>query len=225
MYAILDVETTGLPRFDLPADDPSQPRVASVALILCDAALNETFAIEHLVKPDGWVMEPGAMAINGLTMERLEAEGVPIAVPLELYCAAIDHGRIIVAHNAQFDCKMMRAELRRAGLDDRFAKTRNICTMRGSADRVRQAPTNAMMATGRKAFKMPKLMEAYEHFYGEPFADAHTALADARACLAILRKLIEFGICPEAAVHHAKEGTRAGAALAARQPPEPPEAA
>jgi hypothetical protein len=56
-----------------------------------------------------------------------------VSAPVAVYCAAIDEGRVVVAYNAHHDLKIMRGELRRAGRDDLFAKTRNICAMRAFA--------------------------------------------------------------------------------------------
>jgi DNA polymerase III subunit epsilon len=216
-YAILDTETSGLPRYNLPADDPAQPHVAAVALILVDEQFKVEREYEVLIKPDGWEMEPGAMAVNGLTMERLNDSGIPIMEALPVYTDAIDEGRTIVAHNCRFDTKCMRGELRRAKIDDRFDRTKTICTMQGCVGVVKAPPSNSMMAGGRKTFKMPKLAEAYRHFFKREIVGAHSALVDARACLDIFRKLNEIGCCPEAAVYHAKDGTRAGEALRLRQ--------
>lgn len=77
-YAIIDAESSGLFDYSKPADAEGQPRVASFGLIL----LNEQFIleseVEYLIKPDGWVMGAKAGAVNGLTIDRLNAEGVPI---------------------------------------------------------------------------------------------------------------------------------------------------
>jgi len=79
-------------------------------------------------------------------------------------------------------------------------------------------PTDKMMATGRKTFKTPNLAEAYRHFTGEEFADAHRALPDARAALAILSKLIGTNCCPEPTIHYAKAKPQ-GSAGAGRAAP------
>jgi DNA polymerase-3 subunit epsilon len=197
-YLVVDCETSGLPQFKLPADDPLQPYIASFAAIFVNAELEVEREYYALIKPDGWVMSPEVTAINGLTTERLMAEGVPITEALEIYTVAIDDGRVIVAHNAQFDCKMLRGSLRRLSIPDRFELTRNICTMRGLTDVCRIPP-----AGGRGGYKFPKLSEACVHFGFEDLGD-HTALADARACLSLFRKMRELGVVPEAKVHFAK---------------------
>lgn len=48
----VDTETTGLPQWNLPADDPSQPRVVDLAGLLCDADGKEVGRFESIVKPD-----------------------------------------------------------------------------------------------------------------------------------------------------------------------------
>jgi len=73
--------------------------------------------VEHLIKPNGWTLdnEGEAAKVNGLTQEKLEAEGVDIREILREYGSAIDERRIVVGHNCSFDMKLMRAELRFAG--------------------------------------------------------------------------------------------------------------
>lgn len=218
---IVDTETSGLPRFDRPAEHPDQPSIASIAMIFATEDDTGGVTVEReylaLIKPDGWTMEAGAMAVNGLTMERLNAEGIPIAEAMAIYAQAIDDGRIVVAFNAQFDCKMARGALRRLNLDDRFERTPNICTMRAAGELMKLAPTDKMMAAGYKKFKPPKLAEAYRYLFGRDFADAHTALADARACMEIYIELRKRNALPEAEVRCAKEGTKSGEALAMRK--------
>lgn len=165
-YAVIDTETSGLFDFSKPADVDGQPRLAHLAMILLNEDFAETETIEIFIKPDGWKMLPEVAAINGLTMEILNEKGSPVIEALALYAKAVDEGRVIVAFNAQYDTKIMRGELRRAALDDRFERTPNICVMRGSTD-ICQVPK----ANG-KGFKFPKLAEACKHFKIEQ-AGAH----------------------------------------------------
>lgn len=211
-YAILDTETSGLPLYPKKgepppaADAPGQPHLASFTILATtpDLEVDEEASLSTLIKPDGWTMSEGASKVNGLTDEMLASGGIPIKDVLAVYSDFIERGWVIVAHNAQFDTKIMRGELRRAGLPDLFDRTLNICTMRACIDICKIAPTGKQMATGRYSFKQPKLMEAYQHFHGCEFEGAHTAEADARACLAIFRKLVEIGKCPEPSILYAK---------------------
>lgn len=197
MYAVIDTETSGLFDFSKPADAEGQPRLAHLCMILLDDDPNEQGVIDHLVRPDGWTMGAEASKINGLTDEILLEKGIPVAEVLALYASMIDSGAVVVAFNAQYDTKIMRAELRRAGMDDRFDKTPNICVMRGCTD-ICQVPK----ANG-KGYKFPKLAEALAHFKIEQHG-AHSADGDARGALEIFRKLRQFSACPEPAIHFAK---------------------
>lgn len=196
-YAVIDVETTGLPDFKLPADHPSQPHMASLTMLLTDEALEVTGTYSHLIKPDGWTISPEITAINGLTTERCEAEGVPILDALARYTDVVKAGYIFVAYNAQFDLKTVRGQLRRAGLPDLFEETPNICAMRA-------AKGLGVEKAGDKKGGFPKLSDVYRHFFKREMDDAHTSLADATACLDVFRRLVEIGAAPAPEVHYAK---------------------
>jgi DNA polymerase III epsilon subunit-like protein len=190
-YLVLDTETSGLMDFKKPADAPGQPRVCSIGLIFVNEDLTTESEIEHLIKPNGWRLDNNSEAakINGLTQEKLDAEGVDIKEVLRTYGESIDNKRIIVGHNCSFDMKLMRAELRFAGMPDRYMQTRSLCTMWGSRDVV------GIPAKNGRGFKIPKLIEACDYFGIEQPAK-HTALADARSALEILRKLRDAGKMP-----------------------------
>lgn len=200
-YAVIDTETNGLPIYKdasgvpVPADDPRQPRLAHLALILVGDDLVEERSIDLYVRPDGWRMTEDATAVNGLTDEFLAENGAPIIDVLDQYTRVVDAGYVIVAYNAQFDCKQMRGELRRAGLDDRFESTPNICVMRASMK------LGVKKAGGGGGF--PKLSDVCAHL-GIDLKDEHTAGGDARAALEVFRHLHSIGGLPEARVHYAK---------------------
>lgn len=206
VYVVFDTETTGLFVFrdketgDLvPADDPRQPRMASCAFILCDETGAAMIREKRYIKPDGWCMPQGegsAGAINRLTDEFLTENGVPVSEVLDMWEGFIGSGLIAVAHNAQFDAKMMRAELRRAGRDDMFEETRQTCTMRSC-----KAYQDAGMPIKRGQYV--KLEEACK-FFGIVLENAHDAMADAEACREVLAILIRDGNLQEPKVHYAK---------------------
>jgi len=177
--------------FKKPADAAGQPRVCQIGLIFVDKDLVTEREVEHLIKPNGWTLdnEGEAAKVNGLTQEKLEAEGVDIRDILREYGSAIDERRIVVGHNCSFDMKLMRAELRFAGLPDRYMQTRSLCTMWGSRDIV------GIPAKNGRGFKIPKLAEACAHFGIEQPA-SHSALADARSALEILRRMRDAGEMP-----------------------------
>lgn len=196
-YMVIDTETTGL--FDLtrPADADGQPRVAHLAAIWADEEGEELDRKDFYVRPDGWRMGAKASEVNGLTTAFLREHGQPIDTALDVYADSIARRCVVVAFNARFDTKAMRAELRRAGRDDLFARTPNICVMN---------PMTGLCQRPRRSGKGPRwpnLTEALE-FFGHERVGAHRAMADAEGALTIMRELIARGELPEARVHYAK---------------------
>lgn len=209
-YCIFDTETTGLFLFKdpdtgapIPADDPRQPRLAHLNMILLDENLKEVREIDLYVQPNGWEMPAEAGAVNGLTTAFLSENGQPLADALDAYIDAVADGYVMVAFNAQFDTKVMRGELRRAGLPDMFEETPNICAMRAAM------ALGVKKAGGGRGY--PKLTDCAAHL-GLVIDDAHSAKGDTRATLALFHHLHAVGALPEARVHLAKvppEGSKA----------------
>lgn len=196
-WIVGDTETSGLFDFSKPADAPGQPRLAALAMIWTTPGFAVTREEVFFVKPDGWKMEPGATAVNGLTDAWLQRHGVPIADVLDVYESAIVEGRAFAFYNSQFDTKVMRAEFRRAGRKDHFESTPNLCVMRKCIG-VCKIPKK----TGN-GYKFPKLAEAMAHFK-IPQAGHHTAIGDATSALQITRMLSQIGIDMSPEIHYAK---------------------
>ena len=202
-YAVIDCESNGLPDYTKPADDPCQPRLASLGIVMIDdertedKALQVTDEHEFLVKPDGWAMKPEAGAVNGLTDERLEAEGLPIINVLSKYRTLIESGYVIAAFGAQHDCKIIRGEFRRRGLPDLFEETKNVCLMRACL------PLRVPKANGKGGW--PRLEDACRFFGIEPEPLPHAAINGARCAAQVLFALAKLGKLPAAEVHYAKE--------------------
>jgi DNA polymerase III subunit epsilon len=204
-YLIIDTETSGLHVFPkrgeppIPADAPGQPRMAAITMIPVNEALEpDGETISTLIQPDGWEITPEITAINGLTTEKCEREGVDVGSVLSAYQNFIrEEHRVVVAFNAQFDTKILRGELRRAAMDDLFEQTLNICTMKAGMKL-------GVKKRGEKKGGFPKLSDVYYHFFETEPEGGHTSLGDANACLAIFRKLIEIGAAPEPSILYAK---------------------
>lgn len=198
IYLPLDTETSGLPLYTevingkkttVPADDPRQPRLAQAYMGFVDENMDLIREFDGYVKPDGWHMEPGASKVNGLTDEFLMEHGRPIAEILDVYEEAIAEGVIVVAHNAQFDCKIMRGELRRAKRSDHFEATKQFCTMRG---------WSAAKGGGWQKFDNLCDLLSVEH------KDHHRATGDGRALLGVMRHFRRLEIPIVGKVHESK---------------------
>jgi len=211
-YVVIDTETSGLPMYAKkgepppPADHPGQPRLVSFTALVTtpDLEVDEDQSITALIRPEGWEMTAGATAVNGITTQMALDKGINVRDVLSIYSEYITNGWIVVCHNCIFDLKIMRGELRRHQMPDLFEATKNVCTQADFIEVFKLPPTGKQMASGRYAFKQPKLIEAYRHFFGCDFEDAHSSMADARATLAVFRKLVESGIPIEPKIRYAK---------------------
>jgi len=203
-FAIFDTETSGLFDFSKPADADGQPRLASLHMLRLDEAGEIEGAHDFLISPDGWEMQSGAESVNGLSTDHLKEHGVPVREVLDFYTSLIGEGFTLAAFNAQFDTKVMRAELRRAGMNDLFEATPNVCLMRACIG-VCKIPR----ARGG-GYKMPKLSEACQHFGIQNDAE-HTARGDTMAAHAIFKALRRIDALPTPTVHYAKNRPEAAA--------------
>jgi DNA polymerase-3 subunit epsilon len=158
--------------------------------------------VDRLIKPEGFRIDEASESfdINGLTQMKLDAEGVPVKEVLDEYVKIIDDGYVLVAYNAQHDMKQMRAELRRAGMDDRFENSPNICLMRLCGSKA----VGVVKPDGGRGW--PKLVHAAEHF-GIQMGKQHEGLSDAAAAFKIFAALRARDLLPDAEgkVHHAKD--------------------
>ncbi|TXH12714.1 MAG: 3'-5' exonuclease, partial [Hyphomicrobiaceae bacterium] len=104
-----DTETTGLPLWNDPSDDPRQPHVIQLGMILTDVDGNEIDRLNTLVKPGaGAVMSPEALDAHGITLERAMQEGMEPEKATDIFLAWVDRAFLRVAHNESFDRRLMR---------------------------------------------------------------------------------------------------------------------
>ena len=186
-----DTETTGLPDWNKPSDDPSQPRIIQLCAELCDDQTLEVFASLHaLIKPDGWTIPTELEAITGITNAKCKAVGVDMCLVLPLFFEMWEQCDQRVAHNESFDMRMVRIELfrdKRYGQEyaDQWKSGKAYCTCEKAKPHTRLPPTERMLASGRNGYKPPNLGEAYQHFTGKKLEGAHNATVDVMALKAV----------------------------------------
>lgn len=203
-YMVFDTETNGLMDYKRPADAEGQPRVAEFAAVILSPSGEQLIEIQSYIKPDGWAMTPETSEINLLTDELLQAEGVPIATMLDWYEARIREGYVAVAFGAQFDCKMMRSEFRRAQRDDLFEITPNICLMRSARGFAKQIGRELVKAGGSNK-GWPKLTDLAAFCNVPVGPKIHGGLEDVKLAAACFRYMLDNGFEPRPEVHHAKD--------------------
>ncbi|MCZ7456605.1 DEDDh family exonuclease [Streptomyces sp. WMMC940] len=157
-WALVDVETSGL----VPRND----RVLSVAVVTLGPDGEQTGEFSTLLNPG---CDPGPVHIHGLTAERLR--DAPTFDQVAGRIGGLLQGRVLVAHNAQFDYDFLAHEFARARM--RLPVDRRLCTL--ALNRRVDPPTDDL-----------KLGTLAAH-YGVPQTRAHDALDDTRVLAGILR--------------------------------------
>ena len=119
-YLFFDTETTGLPKsWKAPVSDTGNwPHIVQIAWgLFGDGGAQMTFR-DHIIRPEGFVIPGSATAIHGISTEKALREGRPRGEVLKEFSAAISGASCLVAHNLDFDEKMVRVELLRQGMPD-----------------------------------------------------------------------------------------------------------
>jgi DNA polymerase III epsilon subunit-like protein len=158
-YVIFDTETTGLPKnYSAPLEDlDNWPRLVQLAWIIYDSQ-------GVLLEKSNYIIIPKEFSINnsffhGITTEKAEREGVPLSEALDRFKLALDKNTIIVAHNVDFDYKILASEYLRSGQINPFVGMKKICTM-ASTRRFVNIP-----GAFKGSFKWPKLSELYTKLF------------------------------------------------------------
>ncbi|CAB3730481.1 3'-5' exonuclease [Paraburkholderia rhynchosiae] len=185
---VFDTETNGLPQWNLPSEDPSQPHITQLAAELFDEDSGKVLSYMNLlIRPDGWTIPADLEELTGITNEKATLFGVPIALAMQIFIPMWRKATLRVAHNESFDMRMVRIEMmRQLDADDAFHDEWKagpaFCTQSNSTKILNLPPTEKMIRAGRKHAKSPNLGEAYEHFAGKPLEGAHDAAIDLSAC-------------------------------------------
>ena len=170
----MDFETTGIPDWKQPSGDECQPHIVQIGAIVANADTREALQVwETIIRPDGWEIPQDMTDIHGISNEQAMDEGIPEQDALEIFLGMWG-GRKRVAFNTTFDNRIIR-----------------IATKRFSAENViddwKAGEYECAMQLARKdmGVKSVKLVDAYLHYFNAEFEGQHTAMADARAAMAI----------------------------------------
>lgn len=130
------------------------------------------------IKPEDWPpLEEGAFNTHKITVEKCEAEGVPIKQALEEMDALAEQASLFVAHQLQFDMRLINRESFRLGFETKLRKLDRYCTMHRPGCN----------------HKLPKkLSEMYHHLTGKRMEQLHNAVTDiemTRECYFLIRNL------------------------------------
>ncbi|MFP5512453.1 MAG: 3'-5' exonuclease [Alphaproteobacteria bacterium] len=194
MHLFFDTETTGLPLRWAPSSDPGQPHIVQLAALLQSGPDAEAGSMNVIIRPDGYCAMPAkAFETHGISFERAMDEGISRAAALDQFNALMERAETLVAHNIDFDARLMRIAYQRAKMAPARENLPKFCTMAASLHIVNLPPTPKMQAAGFNKPKPPQLKECIAHFFGEELDGAHDALVDVRACARVFFHLQTIG--------------------------------
>lgn len=198
-----DTETTGLYQsrdFHL---HRKHPAIMEYAHVLVDDDWNEVEHYQCYVQlPDYVQVHERAYAAHGIERSKCDA-GVSSLTMMNAFVQAVCKARLIGGYNIQYDLDMMAITWHRLQeeMDGQVAPLDlpdNVDLMRYATPICQLPPTDRMKAAGRNHFKSPTLTQALRIICRHEHAGAHGALADARGCVILHRKLWELRYGQEA---------------------------
>lgn len=198
-----DTETTGLPLFSQPSEDPGQPHMAQIAAVLFEESTRQAISsMNVIVRPEGWEIPDEVARVHGITTEKALAVGIPEWCALSMFHEMWKVSSARLAFNEPFDARIMRIAYKRYRDDehaDAFKAGTAICAAKMATPVVQLPPTAKMKAAGRNHFKTPNLGEAYKFFTGKTLENAHSALVDVKACMEVYFRLQDMQASESAA--------------------------
>jgi len=186
MYLFFDTETTGLPlNWKAPVTNLNNwPRMVQLAYLYYNAEGNKIDSGDYIIKPEGFTIPADVSRIHGITTKRAFEEGRELRTVLQEFNQLIDEAVVLVAHNMNFDEKILGAEFLRMGMKNPIPAKQKICTM--------ESTTRFCGLPGPYGYKWPKLSELHRKLFGCDFEEAHNAAVDITAtakCFWELRRI------------------------------------
>ena len=188
MILFFDTETTGLPlSWKAPVTDVDNwPRLVQIAWIVYNENGKKISNEDFIIKPVKYKIPHEATKVQGITTKIALKQGSDLSEVLNSLNRIIDKANILVAHNMNFDLKIIGAEMVRKNIQTKLFNKRTICTMKDS--------TNYCKIPGNYGYKWPKLSELHIKLFGEDFQEAHNASVDIHATAKCFWKLKEMKI-------------------------------
>ncbi len=187
MYLFFDTETNGLPKnWNASVRDlKNWPRIVQIAWLLYDKNHNLITEKSYIIKPKGFSIPIDVSKVHGITTEKALALGVELEKVLNEFNELINETNIIIAHNIDFDIKIVGAEFLRSNIKSNLFKKQKFCTMKTTK--------NLCKIPGRYGYKWPTLSELHYHLFKENFEEAHNAIIDVKICAKCFFELINLG--------------------------------
>lgn len=189
MFLFFDTETTGLPRnWNAPISNLTNwPRMVQLAWLLYDSEGNKIKEHNSIIKPQGFIIPNEVARIHGITTERALNEGKDLNDVLVEFNIAAQMADCLVAHNMNFDEKIVGAELLRNNMANILDERKKICTMLQSTE-------FCGIEGNYGRYKWPKLSELHYKLFNKDFEHAHNAFYDITITAKCFWELRNLGI-------------------------------
>nr|WP_297788127.1 exonuclease domain-containing protein [uncultured Allomuricauda sp.] len=162
MYAILDIESTG--------GKYNEEGITEIAIHRYDGhQVVDKFIC--LINPEREI-QPFVVKLTGISNKMLRS--APKFHEVAKRIVEITEGAVLVAHNAQFDYRILRTEFRRLGYD---FQRKTLCTVDLSKQLIPEAESHSLGKLARSL--------------GIPMSDRHRANGDALATLKLFKMLLD----------------------------------
>ncbi|MEL4308269.1 exonuclease domain-containing protein [Joostella sp. CR20] len=162
MYAILDIETTG--------GKYNEEGITEIAIYKFDGhKVVDQFI--SLVNPEKDI-QPFVVKLTGINNEMLKS--APKFYEVAKRIVEITEDATLVAHNAQFDYRILQTEFKRLGYD---FQRKSLCTVELAKELIPNQPS----------YSLGKLVRSL----GIPVSDRHRASGDAQATVKLFKMLLE----------------------------------
>ena len=169
-----DTETTGLPKdFNAPIEVVENwPRLVQLGWLVFSIDEELILRKERTVFPDGFLIPKPSVNIHGITTEQAKSTGIDIQHLLKEFKKDVDNCDLIVAHNLEFDEKIIDSEFIRLEESPILRTKQKLCIMKESVDYCSKNAINT---------KWPSLEELYYRLFDKFARDGnlHSALEDA----------------------------------------------
>jgi len=209
---IFDTETTGLPKNNkiIPSVENIQewPYIVQISWLYYDTDTCQLIGeSDNIIKlPENTIISQESTNIHKITNQMCKTKGQKMCKVLEEFMERLTSADLIVAHNMEFDHKMLQVEALRVlinygedqpGWESKLMQWHNIvsckklfCTMQQTVDICKIQAVSPK--TGRKYVKFPTLAELHDFYFGCKPTNLHNALVDVIVCLRCFH-MLKFG--------------------------------
>lgn len=149
----------------------------------CKTLLEKKFT----VIPRRFKIPLDATSIHGITTNKAMNVGTRLKDVMSIFAMDLSNADIVVAHNLNFDIKVVGAELIRTNIKNDLSKKGLVCTLQSSIDYCK-------LPGKYGGYKWPSLSELYYKLFVESFGDQHDAMADVQACARCFFELRRLGV-------------------------------